>query len=323
LKTYIGIEGGGTRTRVLVQAGDNPPSYYERAVSLKVRDGGYAASAQSLSRLLAEDIGIAATELSHASLALGLSGMSRESDQSQLASALHALPAFRTTRLHIETDATLTMKSVLSDERSGILLIAGTGSVIYYQRAGGGAHRIGGWGPVLSDEGSGYRLGLRTLRWYVHVLDGLLPRDSFFETVSARITAVKIDSEDRFAITRLTEQDPAFVAGLAKDLLDAAYLKDAASIADAASDEESAQDVLREEMIELILMLQPLLSEEVMGCAAPYALYLSGSVAKHAATMDMLNFGLNGMDEARVRLIPIDDVLPCMKALEIARNNSK
>jgi hypothetical protein len=295
-----------------------------------------------------EDIGIASTELSAASIAIGLSGMSRESDQSLLASAIHALPVFSHIRLHIETDATLTMKSVLSDRQSfgesmsnhsaaGILLIAGTGSVIYYQRAEGGTHRIGGWGPVLSDEGSGYRLGLRTLRWYIHVLDGLLPRDSFFETISARINYIKIDSEDRFAITRLAEQKPVFVASLAKDLLDASiddaaapfngsaapFNEVAAPFNEAARDEESAQDVLREEMIELILMLQPLLSEEVMGCEPPYPLYLSGSVARHAATMDMLNFGLNGMDEARIRLIPVDDVLPCLKALEIARNNSR
>ena len=46
----------------------------------------------------------------------------------------------------------------------GIGLIAGTGSVAVAVGAGGQALHCGGWGPLLGDRGSGYRIGLAALQ---------------------------------------------------------------------------------------------------------------------------------------------------------------
>ncbi len=46
----------------------------------------------------------------------------------------------------------------------GALVLAGTGSNVAGRDSSGRLHNRGGWGPALSDQGSGYRIGLTALR---------------------------------------------------------------------------------------------------------------------------------------------------------------
>jgi N-acetylglucosamine kinase-like BadF-type ATPase len=46
----------------------------------------------------------------------------------------------------------------------GILLVAGTGSIVTGRAADGTLYTAGGWGPALGDEGSGYWIGQEALR---------------------------------------------------------------------------------------------------------------------------------------------------------------
>jgi glucosamine kinase len=47
---------------------------------------------------------------------------------------------------------------------AGVLALAGTGSNVFGRSNGGLVTTAGGWGPALSDQGSGYRIGLESLR---------------------------------------------------------------------------------------------------------------------------------------------------------------
>jgi N-acetylglucosamine kinase-like BadF-type ATPase len=49
-------------------------------------------------------------------------------------------------------------------ERSGVLILAGTGSLAYGVNAAGESALVGGWGYLLGDEGSGTWIGLEGLR---------------------------------------------------------------------------------------------------------------------------------------------------------------
>jgi glucosamine kinase len=48
--------------------------------------------------------------------------------------------------------------------RAGVLALAGTGSNVLGRTNGGALITAGGWGPALADQGSGYRIGLESLR---------------------------------------------------------------------------------------------------------------------------------------------------------------
>ena len=56
-------------------------------------------------------------------------------------------------------------------ERPAVITIAGTGSITYICSKEGYL-RVGGWGPLLGDEGSGYDLGLRALKLACRMYDG-------------------------------------------------------------------------------------------------------------------------------------------------------
>lgn len=52
-----------------------------------------------------------------------------------------------------------------------VLILSGTGSCCFGRTADGRTVRLGGWGHVLGDKGSGYEIGLRALKSIVHRYD--------------------------------------------------------------------------------------------------------------------------------------------------------
>ena len=56
----------------------------------------------------------------------------------------------------------------------GGVLVVGTGTIGWAELAGR-SHRVGGWGPAVSDEGGGAWLGCEALRRVLWALDGRIP----------------------------------------------------------------------------------------------------------------------------------------------------
>ena len=63
----------------------------------------------------------------------------------------------------VETDAFVAYVGALG-LNPGVLLIAGTGSIAVGRKQSGDMLRVGGWGPVFGDEGSGYWIGREAVR---------------------------------------------------------------------------------------------------------------------------------------------------------------
>ncbi|MFX3839205.1 BadF/BadG/BcrA/BcrD ATPase family protein, partial [Streptococcus suis] len=61
-------------------------------------------------------------------------------------------------RLRVDNDAVPALYSGTWGQ-PGIVLISGTGSIACALTSRGARHRVGGWGYLLGDEGSGYDLG--------------------------------------------------------------------------------------------------------------------------------------------------------------------
>jgi len=66
-------------------------------------------------------------------------------------------------RVFVETDFFVTYVGAIGLE-PGVLLIAGTGSIGIGRRPDGTMIRNGGWGPLFSDEGSGFWIGREAIR---------------------------------------------------------------------------------------------------------------------------------------------------------------
>jgi N-acetylglucosamine kinase-like BadF-type ATPase len=66
-------------------------------------------------------------------------------------------------QIFVETDAFISYMGAIGLE-PGVLLIAGTGSIAIGRRADGTMIRVGGWGPIFGDEGSGFWIGREVIQ---------------------------------------------------------------------------------------------------------------------------------------------------------------
>lgn len=77
------------------------------------------------------------------------------------------------------------VRPTVSDKEYGLSLIAGTGSNFYGVNKKGEEASVGGLGHILSDEGSGYWIGIRVLRAAVRSADGRGPKTALEGLVGA------------------------------------------------------------------------------------------------------------------------------------------
>jgi N-acetylglucosamine kinase len=165
VRYVVGIDAGGTKTvglladetgQVLSEArgsGANLQTHGELEVE-KVFDG------------LLETLG---REHSIAAVCLGIAGVDRPHDEHVIRDILRRL-GFRATA-RVVNDAAIALAAG-APERTGIVILAGTGSIAYGADRAGKTARAGGYGFLLADEGSGYWLGHQALRAAVRAWDG-------------------------------------------------------------------------------------------------------------------------------------------------------
>ncbi len=106
-----------------------------------------------------------------AALVVASRGLWTPAERRMLARDLRGLAA----RVHVISDAQAALLGALG-KRPGVLLLAGTGSIVVGRNARGRWARAGGLGPILGDEGSGFWLGREWLRTAVragHLLPAL------------------------------------------------------------------------------------------------------------------------------------------------------
>ncbi|HVL15649.1 MAG TPA: BadF/BadG/BcrA/BcrD ATPase family protein, partial [Gemmata sp.] len=79
-----------------------------------------------------------------------------------------------TPRISVANDATL-LFAAGTPEGWGLAMVAGTGSIAFTLDRDGNEARAGGWGYLMGDEGSAFRLGLLGLRAACRAADNIGP----------------------------------------------------------------------------------------------------------------------------------------------------
>lgn len=165
----IGVDGGGTCTRVsLVDEEGAHIGTAEGPASLVHRGGG-AASAAVVAATSGAAARAAGVDFPAEHLWAGLAGVGNPRDSEVIRAALES--AGVATRVTIGSDAEAAFHDAF-EGGPGILVISGTGSIVLARGAEGEAVRVGGWGVLLGDEGSGYSIGIAALKAVVRGEDG-------------------------------------------------------------------------------------------------------------------------------------------------------
>jgi N-acetylglucosamine kinase-like BadF-type ATPase len=171
----LGIDGGGTSTTAsLADAEGTIVSVVEGGGS-NLQTSGADRCAGSATALLIEICMKAGIDPGDVHIMVyGAAGAGRHEDREQLRGALEqrwASLESRPRRMHIVSDADIAIEAAFGGD-PGIVVIAGTGSIVYGRDVDGAIKRAGGYGPVLGDPGSGMAVGLAGLRFLTQVFDG-------------------------------------------------------------------------------------------------------------------------------------------------------
>lgn len=164
----IGVDGGGTGTRVRLEAADGRLIGVGRAGPSALGQGVEAAWRQIQAAIAdaAAQAGMAPPEPAHCLLGLGLSGADVPSQAQAFVAADPGCAG-----IVLESDGYTSVLGAHAGQ-PGAVVAAGTGSVGEVLRRNGTRHRVGGWGWHCGDEGSGAWLGLRAMQHAHQALDG-------------------------------------------------------------------------------------------------------------------------------------------------------
>jgi len=157
MKCVFGVDGGGTSSRLRIEALDGEKLFYAEGGSTNPNSNEAAAIRGTLADLFLrarEEAGIAVGDL--AAGFVGSAGVDREADREAFSAILREATGFAGT-LGVGNDAEPALAGALGDTE-GLLLIAGTGSIAFGRARDGSTVRSGGWGHLLGDEGSAWRI---------------------------------------------------------------------------------------------------------------------------------------------------------------------
>ena len=160
---YLGIDGGGTKTRCVLADETTVLAKSMTGGSNIVRLGEKQAR-EALHTAVRQVCGTANVSPDHIrAICIGAAGAARPEIAAQIRSILAELiPDTAPTRIAVVGDTEIALEAAFG-AGPGVIAIAGTGSIVYGRDAAGHTARAGGWGFAVSDEGSGHWIGRRAI----------------------------------------------------------------------------------------------------------------------------------------------------------------
>ncbi|HSJ23093.1 MAG TPA: BadF/BadG/BcrA/BcrD ATPase family protein [Longimicrobiales bacterium] len=178
---YVGIDGGGTRARaLLVDAAGSELARLEGPAGI-IDAADPASGAEVAASLVTGIVGaVAGARLPVRALCCGLAGAGRAPEREAVRVALVLSGVAE--QVMVVGDAEVAMYDAFGDD-PGVLVIAGTGSIAWARGSGGVTARVGGWGRLIGDEGSGFAIGAAAVRAVLRALDGRDPETALTAAV--------------------------------------------------------------------------------------------------------------------------------------------
>ncbi len=243
-KYVIGIDGGATKTtavladlnRNIIAEKSSGPANFLIIGTDKV--------AKTISDLILDLCNEAEVNIQNIeAICMGLTGAGRDEDAQKIKNAVmdywNRTYSSELKKLIVTSDARVALEGAFSG-RPGIILIAGTGSILFGKDRAGNLYRVGGFGRYIGDEGGGYSIGRLGLQAVAKSLDGRGPETKLLSILSQQ-----------------------FGINTAEDLINKVYKDnlDFASIAPyviqcAEEGDEPCREILRKEAEELVLHIK-------------------------------------------------------------------
>jgi glucosamine kinase len=213
---YAGIDGGGTRSELVLMDADHTVIRRIQGGSLQVlrlSEAELAANLQALAEQLTDS-----EQARLKTLGAGLAGAHAAKTRDRIQPLLEK--AFALPASHVELRSDIEMAHIGAfQDTDGLMLIFGTGSVALWRR--GETWRIyGGYGYQIGDEASGYDLGRHVLRLISLHLDEAESHPQLFDRLAEQLEDPSVLANRDAFIRWIYEDrpDPARFAPLLLDL---------------------------------------------------------------------------------------------------------
>jgi len=204
-----GIYAGGTKTACIVVNEKGSIIAESRTGSANYQVVGIRnalAEIKDALRLALIDAGLKKVDLA----GIGMAGVDRAADFEKIKEELLPMPG--ADKVFLSNDGEIVLLGAQGG-RPGIVLIAGTGSIIYGIDKDHQTCRVGGWGSILGDEGSGFWLGLKAINAVIKAFEGRGEETGLKETVLKELQLNEVTDLVSFTYQeRLPREQIAFLA---------------------------------------------------------------------------------------------------------------
>ena len=203
----IGIDCGATGTDIILYDIDTGASKTVRQAAVNYNLLGLEDTVKKLSAIIKKSAGSKLKNTDY--IIAGISGAGNKNVKKNIKSKLKKALNFKNIEIYPDTEIAFSA-SFGSDEVNCGILIAGTGSVLYYKNGKGVITKIGGWGRHIGDEGSGYWIAKSALHKMTQYYDGRLPESALAGRLNKdlkinRDTIVQNIYHNNFEISRVTK----------------------------------------------------------------------------------------------------------------------
>jgi len=248
MKYLIGIDGGGTKTDSAIADLSGKIIHHTTGKPSNFLVVGIEEAVENIFDLIEENLFKLEGDFADVKqIVIGVAGAGREEDAFLLEKGFKDYSdqeGVHFKGVKVVSDAHIALEGAFPDS-AGCILIAGTGSILFGKDKKGVIHRVGGFGRLIGDEGSGYSIGRKALNAVSKESDG---RGE--ETLISELLNAKMNSGLSTSIISKVYKEKLDVASVAKIVIKAAEEGDAI-----------AENILDEEADELVLHVKSLLNK--------------------------------------------------------------
>ncbi len=183
---YVGIDGGGNKTRVVILDDDKQLLAVREGGPSNVRTVNLKESIDNIQHTLQNALSKVKDKSPIKSVFIGLGDISSEDDEALIESELAKLPALKDAKIKAQNNVYSAFTGAL-EGREGIIVIIGTGSVAFGVNDQKESHRCGGYSFKEGDLGSAYDLGKQALSYLGKALDGRIETTPFIKDLKTSL----------------------------------------------------------------------------------------------------------------------------------------
>jgi len=248
MKYLIGIDAGGTKTECAVADLTGNILLTETGKSVNYLIAGADKTSANLFGLIFQclkKLNINFSEVKQ--IVIGIAGAGRLKDAEQLERSFIKYSKSEKVKINqvkVVSDALIALEGAFPG-KPGCILIAGTGSILFGKDDKGKIQRVGGFGRLIGDEGSGYSIGRKALQAVSGDLDGRTEKTLLTKKLFDQMKIT--DSEE--LITKIYKEN-FDIASIAPLVISSAEKKD-----------NQAQRILNEEAEELVLHVKSMMKK--------------------------------------------------------------